>query len=77
MSELDERAHSKLPASGSVRWLNCAASVALEEKSPPSPDTPWSLEAVHSPTSVTRPSSYVFRGQRVSRRDRRNAKDTL
>ena len=44
MSELDERAHSKLPASGSVRWLNCAASVALEEKSPPSPDTPWSLE---------------------------------
>lgn len=39
-----ERAHSKFSASGSERWLNCAASVALEEKSPPSPDSPWSKE---------------------------------
>lgn len=38
------RAHSKFSASGSERWLNCAASVALEEKAPPSPDTPWSKE---------------------------------
>ena len=39
-----ERAHSKFSASGSERWLNCAASVALEEMSPPSPDSPWSKE---------------------------------
>lgn len=38
------RAHSKFSASGSERWLNCAASVELEEKAPPSPDTPWSKE---------------------------------
>lgn len=39
-----ERAHSKFSASGSERWLNCAASVGLEEKSPPSKDNVWSKE---------------------------------
>jgi Protein of unknown function (DUF2800) len=39
-----QRAHSKFSASGSERWLKCAASVELEEQSPPSPDSPWSLE---------------------------------
>jgi hypothetical protein len=39
-----EREHSKFSASGSERWLNCAASVALEEISPPSEDSPWSRE---------------------------------
>lgn len=31
-------------ASGAERWLNCPGSVALEEASPPSADSPWSLE---------------------------------
>ncbi len=44
MSGHSGRAHSKFSASGSERWLNCAASVALEEQSPPSPDNVWSLE---------------------------------
>lgn len=39
-----ERKHSKFSASGSERWLNCPASVSLEEKSPPSKDNVWSLE---------------------------------
>lgn len=39
-----ERAHSKFSASGAERWLNCAASVALEEASPPSKDNFWSRE---------------------------------
>ncbi len=39
-----ERKHSKFSASGSERWLNCAASVELEEMSPPSKDSFWSLE---------------------------------
>lgn len=43
-----ERAHSKYSASGSERWLNCAASVELEEKAGPKPDTPWSLEGTHA-----------------------------
>jgi uncharacterized protein CbrC (UPF0167 family) len=43
-----ERAHSKFSASGSERWLKCAASVALEEMSPPSPDTPWSKEGTYA-----------------------------
>lgn len=38
------RAHSKFSASGSERWLNCPASVALEEKAPPSVDSFWSRE---------------------------------
>ncbi len=38
------RAHSKYSASGSERWLNCAASIELEEQSPPSKDSVWSLE---------------------------------
>ena len=44
MSAHKQRAHSKFSASGSERWLNCAASVALEEKSKPSVDTVWSTE---------------------------------
>lgn len=43
-----DRAHSKFSASGSERWLNCAASVEIEESSPPSPDTPWSKEGTHA-----------------------------
>lgn len=39
-----EREHSKFSASGSERWLNCPASVALEEASPPSADSFWSKE---------------------------------
>lgn len=40
-----ERDHSKFSASGSERWLNCAASVALEESMPDkNNDTFWSLE---------------------------------
>ncbi len=39
-----ERAHSKFSASGSERWLNCPASVELEEASPPSPENHWSKE---------------------------------
>lgn len=42
------RAHSKYSASGSERWLNCAASVELEEMSPPSKDTFWSLEGTRA-----------------------------
>lgn len=48
MSVHKERAHSKFSASGSERWLNCAASVELEEKSPPSKDTPWSKEGTRA-----------------------------
>lgn len=46
MTEINhqERAHSKFSASGSERWLNCAASVALEEQAPPSADNFWSRE---------------------------------
>lgn len=44
MSGHETRAHSKFSASGSERWLNCAASVELEEASPPSADNPWSIE---------------------------------
>lgn len=39
-----ERKHSKFSASGAERWLNCPASVELEEASPPSQDSKWSLE---------------------------------
>lgn len=41
-----ERAHSKFSASGSERWLNCAASVELEESMPKDKnyDSFWSLE---------------------------------
>ena len=41
-----ERAHSKFSASGSERWLNCAASVELEERAPKDKnyDSFWSLE---------------------------------
>ncbi len=43
-----EREHSKFSASGSERWLNCAASVALEEMSPPSKDSVWSVEGTQA-----------------------------
>lgn len=43
-----QRAHSKYSASGSERWLNCAASVALEEQSPPSKDSVWSKEGTEA-----------------------------
>lgn len=46
--EKTERAHSKFSASGSERWLNCPPSVELEEASPPSPDTPWSIEGTQA-----------------------------
>jgi hypothetical protein len=42
--EKAEREHSKFSASGSERYLNCSGSVDAEEASPPSADTPWSLE---------------------------------
>jgi hypothetical protein len=48
MSAHNQRAHSKFSASGSERWLNCAASVALEEKSPPSADSVWSIEGTRA-----------------------------
>ena len=48
MSTTHQRDHSKYSASGSHRWLNCAASVALEEQSPPSPDNPFSLEGTQA-----------------------------
>jgi len=38
-----KRKHSKYSASGSERWLNCAASVELEEGLP-NKDSPWSIE---------------------------------
>lgn len=44
MSAHKQRAHSKFSASGSERWLKCAASVELEEASPPSEDSVWSVE---------------------------------
>ncbi len=48
MSGHQQRAHSKFSASGSERWLNCSASVDIEEKSPPSKDTSWSLEGTEA-----------------------------
>lgn len=48
MTAHQTRAHSKFSASGSERWLNCAASVRLEEQSPPSKDNPWSLEGTEA-----------------------------
>lgn len=48
MSGHQTRAHSKFSASGSERWLNCAASVELEEASPPSQDNPWSIEGTQA-----------------------------
>jgi hypothetical protein len=44
MTDHKLRAHSKFSASGSQRWLNCSASVELEEAAPPSPDSKWSRE---------------------------------
>lgn len=42
------RAHSKFSASGSERWLKCAASVGLEEASPPGVDSVWSIEGTRA-----------------------------
>lgn len=42
------RAHSKFSASGSERWLNCSASVALEEKAPPEQESPWAMEGTEA-----------------------------
>jgi hypothetical protein len=39
-----ERKHSRFSASGAERWHACAASVALEEQSPPGADNHWSRE---------------------------------
>ena len=47
MSGHKKRKHSKFSASGSERWLNCAASVELEEGLP-SKDSPWSLEGTEA-----------------------------
>lgn len=47
MSSHKKRKHSKFSASGSERWLNCAASVELEEPFE-SKDTPWSLEGTEA-----------------------------
>jgi hypothetical protein len=47
MSGHKVRKHSKFSASGSERWLNCAASVELEEGLP-SKDSPWSLEGTEA-----------------------------
>jgi len=48
MSAHKQRAHSKFSASGSERWLNCAASVELEEASLPSVDSVWSIEGTRA-----------------------------
>lgn len=47
MSAHSTRAHSKFSASGSERWLNCAASVELEEGLE-SKDSVWSLEGTEA-----------------------------
>jgi hypothetical protein len=38
------KAHAKLSASGSERWLNCPASVKLSESLPPTPDSKYAIE---------------------------------
>lgn len=47
MAGHNSRAHSKYSASGSERWLNCAASVELEEGIE-SKDSIWSLEGTEA-----------------------------
>lgn len=42
--------HAKYSASGSSRWLNCAASVSLSEKVPKPPDNKYSIEGTKSHT---------------------------
>lgn len=39
-----EKAHAKYSASGSERWLNCPASIALSEKAPPQIESPYAAE---------------------------------
>lgn len=41
---IEPKKHAKLSASGSHRWLNCAASVALCEKAPPSRESKYAAE---------------------------------
>lgn len=48
MSGHKQRAHSKFSASGAEKWLSCAASVALEEMSPPSQDSFFSKEGTEA-----------------------------
>lgn len=43
-----DRAHSKFSASGSETWLNCAASVALQEAAPAGVDTVWSVDGTEA-----------------------------
>lgn len=48
MANHQGRAHSKYSASGSERRFACLASVDLEELSPPSQDSPWSLQGTEA-----------------------------
>lgn len=41
-------AHAKYSASGSERWLNCPASIALSEKAPPSVDSIYAMEGTEA-----------------------------
>jgi Protein of unknown function (DUF2800) len=42
------KAHAKYSASGSERWLNCAASIALSEKAPLQFDSEYAKEGTHA-----------------------------
>lgn len=44
----EEKAHAKLSASGSERWLNCPASVSLSEKAPPQPSNKYAEEGTRA-----------------------------
>lgn len=39
-----KKAHAEFSASGSERWLNCAASIQLSRKAPPQEDSPYAKE---------------------------------
>lgn len=45
-----DKAHAKLSASGSERWLHCPGSVELSEKAPASQDSEWSIAGTHAHT---------------------------
>lgn len=45
---VEVKTHSKLSSSGSERWLNCAASVALEEKAPPQEESEYAAEGTEA-----------------------------
>lgn len=40
----EEKAHARYSASGSKRWLECPGSIALGDKAPPEPDSPYAIE---------------------------------